>query len=52
MEGVQLVIAICENDFFKEDYEQITNYFLSDYVSYKEVTDQICELVDTGLFDE
>ena len=48
----KIVHEFVENDFFKEDYEQITNYFLSDYVSYKEVTDQICELVDTGLFDE
>lgn len=48
----RLVHEFSENDFYKEDYERITNYFLTDYVSYEEAIQAICNLVDSGMFDE
>lgn len=34
-----LINEFCENNFYKEDYQTITNYFSDDYVSYEDAID-------------
>jgi len=36
-----LINEFCENNFYKDDYQTITNYFSDDYVSYEDVVDQM-----------
>ena len=36
-----LINEFCENNFYKEDYQTITNYFSDDYVSYEDAIDQM-----------
>ncbi|MFI3200563.1 MAG: hypothetical protein R3Y54_03415 [Eubacteriales bacterium] len=54
-EGVdirKLVNEFIGNHFYKDDYESITNYFVTDYVPYHEAGEALICLVDSGLFDE
>lgn len=48
----RLLHEICENDFYKEDYSAITDYFEHDHVSYEDVIKSIIFLADSELFDE
>lgn len=41
---------ICSNDFYKEDYQVITSYFVADFVSYEDVIDNIKEIANSGIF--
>lgn len=44
--------AICANDFYRQDYINITEYFINDMVKYEQAVDGIIELADSGMFDE
>lgn len=48
----KLVNEFLEQNFYKEDYESITNYFVTDYVDYAEACDALRRLVGSGIFDE
>lgn len=53
-EGVDipaLVHEFCENDFYKQDYMDITNYFLDDMVEYDNALEAILSVVEEGYFD-
>lgn len=43
--------VLCDNDFYKEDYQVITSYFAADFVAYEDVITNIRGLVDSGIFD-
>jgi hypothetical protein len=40
------------NEFYKNDYETITNYFILDFVSYEEAAECLRKIVNMGVFDE
>ena len=42
--------VLCDNDFYKEDYQVITSYFATDFVAYEDVITNIRVLVDSGIF--
>ena len=50
---VALVEEFCDNDFYKEDYQAITAYFIADYVSYEDVIHNMRSIVGKlFLYDE
>lgn len=52
-EGVEIakvMLEFCDNDFYREDYRTITNYFADDFVSYENAIDNIRKLVESGIF--
>lgn len=42
----QLIRAFCDDNFYKNDYQEITNYFSDDYVAYEETILQMRKLAD------
>lgn len=45
-----IIRELCDSDFFKEDYQSITNYFADDYVAYSDTVQQmkvLADLIDT-----
>ena len=45
-----IIRELCDSDFFKEDYQSITNYFADDYVAYNDTVQQmkvLADLIDT-----
>ena len=46
-----IVEEFCDNDFYKDDYQEITSYFAADYVSYEEVIENIRKIVGGPLFN-
>ncbi|MBQ7796338.1 MAG: nucleotidyl transferase AbiEii/AbiGii toxin family protein [Lachnospiraceae bacterium] len=48
----KLVYRFCTEEFYKEDYLKVTEYYLADNVSYDETINTICGIVDAGVFDE
>lgn len=53
-EGVEIYAIIeefCGNDFYKEDYQAITSYFATDYVSYADVVENIRRIAREQCFD-
>lgn len=45
-----IIRELCDSDFFKEDYQSITNYFADDYVAYSDTIHQmkvLADLIDT-----
>ena len=49
-EGVDvaaILLAFCNNDFYKEDYLAVTSYFAADYVPYEETVAVIRELAES-----
>ena len=44
-----LIKEFCGNDFFKKDYEEITHYFVSEPVPYRETVRSILGFADTGI---
>ena len=46
-----IVKEFCQNDFYKNDYELITKYFINDNVDYKTVKENILSIVDKGIFN-
>jgi len=45
-----IILEFCNNAFFKEDYQSITNYFSADYVSYEDTIKAIKSLAQSNLF--
>lgn len=45
-----VIIEFCENDFYKEDYQTITSYFVADFVSYEDVIGNMKKLAKCELF--
>lgn len=42
----KLINAFCDDDFFKNDYKEITNYFSDDYVAYEDTIAQMRKLAE------
>ena len=42
----ELINAFCYDDFFKNDYQEITNYFSDDYVAYEDTIAQMRKLAE------
>ena len=52
-EGVnvpKIIMEFCDNSFYKEDYQEITSYFTSDYISYEDVIACMRELASKEWF--
>lgn len=45
-----IIFEFCDSDFYKEDYQAITSYFVADYVAYDEAISNICRIAESGLF--
>lgn len=41
-----IIREFCNNEFFKQDYQEITNYFSEDYVEYDETIRQMMKMAD------
>lgn len=41
-----IIRELCNNEFFKQDYQEITNYFSEDYVEYDETIRQMMKMAD------
>jgi hypothetical protein len=41
-----LIREFCDKDFYKEDYQAITNYFSDDLVTYEDTINQMRKLAD------
>lgn len=46
----KLLLEFCNNDFYKKDYQAITSYFATDFVSYENVIDCVREIAQSGVF--
>lgn len=47
---VKLVKEFCRNDFYKEDYLSITNYFTNHPINYNAVIDNLLGVLEEGAF--
>ena len=47
----QMICDFCDNDYYKEDYNLITNYFIEDTVEYDDVKKYMYSLVKMRIFD-
>lgn len=45
-----VIFEFCDNDFYREDYQAITDYFAEDVVSYDDVIGQMRMLAASNLF--
>lgn len=48
----QLLKEICEKNFFKQDYEGVTQFFIFDNIKYKEAKTSLQKIVEFGVFAE
>lgn len=48
----QLLKEICEKNFFKQDYEGVTQFFIFDNIKYKEAKTSLQKIIDSGIFAE
>lgn len=46
-----LIHEFCEKEFYRQDYIDITEYFVDDNVEYRQAVDEILALADSGMFD-
>ena len=46
-----IIKEFCQNDFYKEDYLSITNYFINHPVEYYDVIKNILDLTNKNLFN-
>lgn len=46
----KLLLEFCDNDFYKEDYQAITSYFATDFVSYEDVIECVRGIAQSGVF--
>ena len=46
-----LLTEICKTDFFKKDYESVTQFFIFDNVKYKEAKASLQKVIETGVFN-
>lgn len=42
----ELIHAFCDDDFYKNDYQEITNYFSDDYIAYEDTIEQMRKLAE------
>jgi len=47
----KILKSLCEEDFFKEDYETITEYFVQDMVTYDEAKENILGIAENPMFE-
>ena len=40
-----------KKEFYRQDYIDITEYFVDDNVEYRQAVDEILALADSGMFD-
>lgn len=48
----RLIYEFCKKEFYKQDYINITEYFIDDIVDYEQAIDEVMKLADSGIFDE
>ena len=48
----QLLKEICDKDFFKHDYEGVTQFFIFDNIKYKEAKISLQKIIESGVFTE
>ncbi|MBR3851265.1 MAG: hypothetical protein IKJ76_04380 [Fibrobacter sp.] len=41
---------ICEKNFFKQDYEGVTRFFIFDNTRYKDTIASLQKIIDMGVF--
>jgi predicted nucleotidyltransferase component of viral defense system len=46
----QLLKEICEKNFFKQDYEGVTRFFIFDNTKYKDTIASLQKIIDLGVF--
>lgn len=46
----QIVNSFCKNNFYKEDYQKITSYFVEDPAPYDETIKNLLYVIETGIF--
>lgn len=46
----EIIRSFCKDDFYKNDYETITEYFVQDRVSYEDVIQNILKIMQSKLF--
>ena len=46
-----MIHEFCEKEFYRQDYIDITEYFVDDNVEYRQAVDEILALADSGMFD-
>ncbi len=46
----QLLKEICNKDFFKSDYEGVTQFFIFDNIKYKETKESLKKIIDSNVF--
>ena len=46
----QLLKEICDKDFFKSDYEGVTQFFIFDNIKYKETKESLKKIIDSNVF--
>ena len=47
-----LLKEICDKNFFKQDYEGVTQFFIFDNIKYKEAKTSLQKIIDSGVFAE
>lgn len=53
-EGVNVPVLIhefCKKEFYRQDYLDITEYFIDDMVEYEQAVAELIDLADSGMFD-
>ncbi len=45
-----VILELCDNSFYEEDYQAITSYFISDFIPYPEAIEQMRKLAQANLF--
>lgn len=45
-----LLKEICDKDFFKQDYENVTQFFIFDNIKYKETKESLIKIIDSNIF--
>lgn len=45
-----LIHEFCDKEFYRQDYINITEYFVSDMVKYEQAVNEIIALADSGMF--
>jgi len=46
----EIILKFCDDDFYKDDYQEITSYFVTNHVTYEEVINTMREIVTRRIF--
>ena len=46
-----LLKKICDTDFYKNDFDGVTRFFIFDNVKYKETKSTLQRIIDSGMFN-